>query len=90
MSAPHTPQPQTARAAVIRRGQGVRVHVLEQRLGEPVPVARLSYVSPSHPDEQQGRLLARLLLGRPALTGDGPWRQAVAGGHLIVWLEPTP
>ena len=49
-------------------------------------VARSSQ-SPPHESAADARSLAAIILGRPQVIGDGPWREAVAGGRRTVRVE---
>jgi len=46
-----------------------------------------TYQSPPHECAADARALAAIILGRPALIGDGPWWEAIAGGHRTVRID---
>ncbi len=51
-------------------------------------VAR-TYQSPPHESAADARALAAIILGRPQVIGDGPWREAIPGGQRTVRVEHT-
>ena len=51
-------------------------------------VAR-TYHSPPHESVVDARALAAMILGRPFITGDGPWCEAIPGGRRTVSVENT-
>ncbi|MGO9899912.1 MAG: hypothetical protein ACLP0J_09510 [Solirubrobacteraceae bacterium] len=61
------------------------VIVTEQRNAELTSAAAISYASPPH-SEPEARKLVELLSG-VAPSGEGPWRQAIAGGQRTIELR---
>jgi hypothetical protein len=51
-------------------------------------VAR-TYHSPPHGNAADARVLAAMILGRPQVTGEGPWQEAIAGGRRTVSVKRT-
>ncbi len=64
-----------------------RVLVNEQRTLALVDTRPINYLSPPQ-TEAQARTLAVLLAGA-TLTGDGPWRQPIAGGQCTIQLKAS-